>query len=51
MTDQVIDTDLLYLGRCVDLAAEAVEMGDFPSGEPARWQAPGGNPSAAPCIS
>jgi tRNA(Arg) A34 adenosine deaminase TadA len=32
MTDQVIDTDLLYLVRCVELAAEAVEMGDFPFG-------------------
>src|ERR1700685_1418300 len=32
MTDQVTDADLLYLRRCVELAAEAVEMGDFPFG-------------------
>jgi tRNA(Arg) A34 adenosine deaminase TadA len=32
MTDQVTDADLPYLGRCVELAAEAVELGDFPFG-------------------
>jgi tRNA(Arg) A34 adenosine deaminase TadA len=32
MTDQVTDADLSYLRRCVELAAEAVEMGDFPFG-------------------
>jgi tRNA(Arg) A34 adenosine deaminase TadA len=32
MTSKVTDGDLLYLRRCVELAAEAVEMGDFPFG-------------------
>jgi tRNA(Arg) A34 adenosine deaminase TadA len=32
MTDQVTDADLPYLRRCVELAAEAVAMGDFPFG-------------------
>jgi tRNA(Arg) A34 adenosine deaminase TadA len=32
MTDPVTDFDLPYLGRCVELAAQAVEMGDFPFG-------------------
>jgi tRNA(Arg) A34 adenosine deaminase TadA len=32
MTSQVTDADLLYLRRCVELAAEAVEVGDFPFG-------------------
>ena len=32
MTSQVTDTDLRYLRRCVELAAEAVESGDFPFG-------------------
>src|SRR3984957_12690215 len=32
MTSQVTDADLLYLRRCVELAAEAVDAGDFPFG-------------------
>ena len=32
MISQVPDAELLYLRRCVELAAEAVEMGDFPFG-------------------
>jgi tRNA(Arg) A34 adenosine deaminase TadA len=32
MRSQVTDADLLYLRRCVELAAEAVECGDFPFG-------------------
>jgi tRNA(Arg) A34 adenosine deaminase TadA len=32
MTSTVTDGDLIFLGRCVELAAEAVEMGDFPFG-------------------
>ena len=32
MRSQVTDADLLYLRRCVELAAEAVEWGDFPFG-------------------
>ncbi|HEY3878865.1 MAG TPA: nucleoside deaminase [Trebonia sp.] len=32
MTDQVTEADLPYLRRCVELAAEAVEAGDFPFG-------------------
>jgi tRNA(Arg) A34 adenosine deaminase TadA len=32
MTSKVTDTDLLHLRRCVELAAEAVETGDFPYG-------------------
>jgi tRNA(Arg) A34 adenosine deaminase TadA len=32
VTNQVTDFDLFYLRRCVELAAEAVEMGDFPFG-------------------
>ena len=32
MTSQLTDADLLYLRRCVQLAAEAVASGDFPFG-------------------
>jgi len=32
MTYEVTDADLPYLRRCVELAAEAVEAGDFPFG-------------------
>jgi tRNA(Arg) A34 adenosine deaminase TadA len=32
MTDEVTAADLPYLQRCVELAAEAVEAGDFPFG-------------------
>jgi len=32
MRSQVTDADLPYLRRCVELAAEAVEWGDFPFG-------------------
>ena len=32
MTNQVTDADLPHLRRCVQLAAEAVEAGDFPFG-------------------
>jgi tRNA(Arg) A34 adenosine deaminase TadA len=32
MSDQVTDADLPHLRRCVELAAEAVEAGDFPFG-------------------
>ena len=32
MRSQVTDDDLPYLRRCVELAAEAVEWGDFPFG-------------------
>jgi len=32
MAQQVTDADLPYLRRCVELAAEAVEAGDFPFG-------------------
>jgi tRNA(Arg) A34 adenosine deaminase TadA len=32
MTNKVTDADLPHLGRCVELAAEAVEAGDFPFG-------------------
>ena len=32
MRSQVTDADLLYLRRCVELAAEAVAVGDFPFG-------------------
>jgi tRNA(Arg) A34 adenosine deaminase TadA len=32
MTQQVTETDLPYLRRCVELATEAVEAGDFPFG-------------------
>jgi tRNA(Arg) A34 adenosine deaminase TadA len=32
MTHQVTEADLPYLRRCVELAAEAVEAGDFPFG-------------------
>ena len=32
MPDQVTDADLAHLRRCVELAAQAVEAGDFPFG-------------------
>lgn len=32
MTTQVTETDLPYLRRCVELATDAVEAGDFPFG-------------------
>ena len=32
MTQEVTEADLPYLRRCVELAAEAVEAGDFPFG-------------------
>jgi len=32
MTQQVTETDLTYLRRCVELAAEAVDAGDYPFG-------------------
>jgi tRNA(Arg) A34 adenosine deaminase TadA len=32
MTEAVTEADLLHLRRCVDLATEAVEAGDFPFG-------------------
>ncbi|MGH3394790.1 MAG: hypothetical protein ACRDPO_08890 [Streptosporangiaceae bacterium] len=32
MSDQVTDADLPHLRRCVELAAVAVEAGDFPFG-------------------
>jgi tRNA(Arg) A34 adenosine deaminase TadA len=32
MTQQVTEADLTYLRRCVELAAEAVEAGDYPFG-------------------
>ena len=32
MTHEVTDADLPHLRRCVELAAEAVEAGDFPFG-------------------
>jgi len=32
MTHEVTAADLPYLRRCVELAAEAVEAGDFPFG-------------------
>src|SRR5262249_6272395 len=32
MTQQVTEADLPYLRRCVELATEAVEAGDFPFG-------------------
>jgi tRNA(Arg) A34 adenosine deaminase TadA len=32
MTEQVTEADLPHLRRCVELAAEAVEAGDFPFG-------------------
>jgi tRNA(Arg) A34 adenosine deaminase TadA len=32
MTQEVTEADLSYLRRCVELAAEAVEAGDFPFG-------------------
>lgn len=32
MTEQVTETDLQHLRRCVELATEAVEAGDFPFG-------------------
>src|SRR5271156_5471296 len=32
MTHEISETDLPYLRRCVELAAEAVDAGDFPFG-------------------
>jgi hypothetical protein len=32
MTEEVTEADLPHLRRCVELAAEAVEAGDFPFG-------------------
>jgi tRNA(Arg) A34 adenosine deaminase TadA len=32
MTQEVTEVDLLYLRRCVELASEAVDAGDFPFG-------------------
>jgi tRNA(Arg) A34 adenosine deaminase TadA len=32
MTEQVTEADLPHLRRCIELATEAVEAGDFPFG-------------------